>query len=132
MTPVQAYRCQYCGKLYMRAKACIKHEETLCMKNKDLHPSCWKCVHFEPYFGYGEDAEKCDEVIFESAGYVSLGEYCTKTFEPNKCTCPTDKHKLYYNIRLDKDIQAELAKHGYRPMPTPKSGGCPNFKLIKD
>jgi hypothetical protein len=95
------------------------------MKNEDLHPSCWKCVHFEPYYNCDD---KCDEVYF-TADY---GGYEMKTFEPNKCTFPTDKHKLYYNIRLDKDLQAELAKHGYRPMPTRKSGGCPNFKLIKD
>lgn len=45
MKEVKAYRCSFCGKIYLQRKSCEKHENNGCYRNMMLKPLCFACTH---------------------------------------------------------------------------------------
>ena len=45
MKKFQGYKCDHCGKLYQREKACEKHEDSLCGKHPNNNHPCFNCPH---------------------------------------------------------------------------------------
>ena len=114
MKEVKAFRCDFCGKLYLRKSACSKHEENRCTQNPKLHPLCYNCKHYKVNW-YEHSKEK---IIYNLDKPEVL-------FDPNKCDV-TDC-KLYYNIKLTDDLTTALDEAGYKPMPLPEDG-CTDFE----
>lgn len=122
MEKIEAYKCQYCGKLYKTMKGCIKHEERLCTKHPDRTPYCYHCQFYDP--SYESDSRE-EITYYVTAGYDGREIPQFKKFEPNQCTLL--RRKLYNNTRLSDELQEALQESGYQPMPTPQSGGCKHF-----
>ncbi len=122
MEKVEAYRCRYCGKLYMTAIGCEKHEAHLCVKLPERLPYCYRCRHYNPSY----ESDSREQIKFyEANGLGGRNVPQFKKFEPNRCNqlgC-----KLYNNTRLSDELQKALGDNGYRPMPSPKTGGCKYF-----
>ncbi len=114
MKQVQAYRCEHCGKTYLRPHACREHEENRCSRNPEIRPYCYSCEHYKESF---PDTEK--ERITYSLGidYYGDEEYDIKLFSPNQCLHPDNPCKLYNNINLSEEMRQGLSEAGYRPMP---------------
>ena len=123
MKQVTAYRCQHCGKLFMRDYNCRKHEPQ-CTKNPLVRPLCYDCEFYEPA-GY-KDLE--DVKIWYDDGFG--GDYTIKSFAPNKCSQPEKGCKLFANIHMGEDTYISLTDEGWEAMPTPKEK-CPYFEQHK-
>jgi hypothetical protein len=121
MKPVNAYRCEHCGKLYIREKACIEHEDNLCFKNPQIRPLCYDCKFYEAT----NDTESI-RVYYETWAGES---FVDKDFSPNKCT--KRDCKLFNDVKLAEETEVELQEQGYEPMPNLKGGGCKNFERRK-
>lgn len=123
MKQVTAYRCQHCGKLFMRDYNCRKHEPQ-CTKNPLVRPLCYDCKFYEQ-----ADYNNKEEVkIWYDDGFG--GDYTTKSFAPNKCAHPEKGCKLFANIHMGEDTYISLTDEGWEAMPTPKEK-CPYFEQHK-
>lgn len=117
----QAYRCEYCGKIYLRKSACLLHEIHLCLRNPENRPLCYDCKHYNPCFF---DNEK--EAITCYGDTPWGGEFKYKIhFSPNKCEL--QNFKLFNNIKLSDEKTTALYEAGYEAMPLPKDG-CEYFE----
>lgn len=101
MKKVEAYRCEHCGKLFMRDYNCRKHEPQ-CTKNPLVRPLCYDCKFYDP--ASYEDLEEVK--IWYDDGFG--GDYTTKKFAPNKCSHPKKGCKLFANIHMGEDIKRLL------------------------
>lgn len=101
MKQVTAYRCQHCGKLFMRDYNCRKHEEQ-CTKNPLLRPLCYDCKLFDNQYDKNEEVEICH---FDQMG----NEYWDKKeFTPHRCTHSEKGCKLFANIHMSEDTYTSL------------------------
>lgn len=122
MEKIEAYRCQHCGKLYLTSKGCQEHEDHLCTKHPERRPYCYNCQHYSPSYS----SDNREEVMYYTIiGYNEQGLPNFKKIDLNKCR--KYRCKLYNNIRLSNELQEALSDHGYKPMPTPQTGGCKHF-----
>lgn len=128
MKEVTAYRCEHCGKLYLREFACKTHEQERCMQNPQIQPLCYSCEHYEPSW---LDEEKEEIEYCYSCSYDGDEYYTTKLFSPNKCSHPDNNHKLYNNVKLSEEMIAGLEDKDYYPMPTLRTGGCNHYSPIE-
>lgn len=120
MKQVTAYRCNHCGKLFMRDYNCHKHEPQ-CTKNPLVRPLCYDCKFYQS----NDDSEEEVKIWVDSY----FGEQCyTKQFHPHKCTHPDNDCKLFANIHMNEDTYIALTDDGWEAMPTPKVGGCEYFE----
>jgi hypothetical protein len=123
MKEVKAYKCDYCGKLYMRYKPALNHEQNTCVNNPEIRPLCYSCKHYE-------QTNDTEEIVFSTgATYSSDYTEYTKTFVPN--TCKILCKKLYFNSHLPQNIKDSLDENGYIPLKTIRTGGCEHYEEIK-
>lgn len=47
MIRVDAYRCSYCGKLFLTERGCVKHEEKYCGKSPCNLAACYSCKWYK-------------------------------------------------------------------------------------
>ena len=129
MKQVTAYRCDFCGKTYLREYACKSHEHDRCTQNPEIRPLCYSCKHYDPSW---EDTEQ-DEIEY-AVWTDPYGDehYSTKLFTPNKCAHPDNKRKLYNNMKLSDEMRAALSGYDYYPMPIRRNGGCENYEAIPE
>lgn len=115
----RAYRCEYCGKLYLLKGACATHEKR-CLRNPQNRPLCYDCKHYKISM-----LENADEKItyYEDYGCREVARY--KMFSPNRCDALNVK--LFNNIKLSDDIAVALYEEDYEAMPLPKDG-CERFE----
>ncbi|TGY80893.1 hypothetical protein [Lepagella muris] len=130
MKEITAYRCQHCGKVYLKRHACQKHEDERCPENVEIRPLCYSCVHYAP--DYDDENKERIEFVDYVDSYFGTEHYSIKLFSPNKCTYPKCTRKLFNNINLSQEMRKGLAESEYYPMPTPRTGGCPFYKVIPD
>lgn len=128
MEQVTAYRCQHCGKVYLRDFACKRHEETRCPQNPEIRPLCYSCRHYAA--SYDEE----ERVMYVDGVDLWNGEehFASKLFAPNKCTCSGNERKLYNNLKLSDEMRAGLAEADYEPMPNFRNGGCNFYQAIPE
>ena len=115
MKQVQAYRCEHCGKLYLKKSACLEHEEHRCPRNPEIRPLCYDCKNYQRSME-ADNQERISYFIDTPWGDV---ESCKK-FDPNRCAIANQK--LYNNIKLSDEITDALNEADYRAMPLPKDG----------
>ena len=121
MKQVTAYRCDHCGKLFMRDYNCRKHEPE-CTKNPLVRPLCYDCKFYHNVY---EETEEVNIIRFDCMG----GEHDSiQEFTPNRCTHPDKDCKLFANIHMNEDTYIALTDDGWEAMPTPKDGGCECFE----
>ena len=128
MKKVEAYRCEHCGKLYLRPHACQHHEHNLCLANPTLQPLCYNCIHYQQWID-GMSEELSDRIeIWHDDGWHEWSEI--KIFSPNRCAKRPDI-KLYNNIRLKEDTVIALDDtNEYTAMPKP-ADGCEYYEPRK-
>ena len=124
MKKVEAYRCDHCGKLFMRDYNCHKHE-TQCTKNLLVRPLCYDCKFYEPAY-----YEELEEVEIWHTDAMGGERSCKKEFAPNKCSRPEKDCKLFANIHMGEDTYVSLTDEGWEAMPTPKEK-CEYFEQSK-
>lgn len=124
MKEVQAYRCEYCGKVYLIKGKCIVHEQYRCTRNPELRPLCYDCKHYEP----SVKADNQERVVWYTDSPWGDVENMKK-FDPNRCSvlgC-----KLFNNMKLSDEVLEALDENDYTAMPLPSSG-CVNFVEAKE
>lgn len=47
MKEVKAYRCEFCGKLFLRKNNCEEHEKNDCSKIPKNRALCYECKHYK-------------------------------------------------------------------------------------
>lgn len=57
MLRVEAWKCEYCGKLYSSHKPCELHEKYECKKNKNAF-NCRDCINWVKTSKVGRPSEK--------------------------------------------------------------------------
>lgn len=122
MKKVQAYRCEYCGKVYLLPHACSKHEERNCRKNPRLQPLCYHCKHYE--------AAPPSRVTTIYLNYDPEEDWASykKNFTDNRCKRMGDRLHLYNRICLTKEMKDALHASGFIAMPLP-SEGCQLYEF---
>lgn len=91
MKEFQGYKCDHCGKLYQRKKACKKHENELCGKApKNNHP-CFNCPHLHV------------EIIDVFYGHHYNGAEIWNKSKAFQCT---KKNINLYSYKFDKHIRS--------------------------
>ncbi len=89
MIRVDAYRCSYCGKLFLTERGCVKHEEKYCGKTPRNIAACYSCKWYKetgqtttititglpPLAGHEQEYEKTANHIQTSGGYDSFVPY---------------------------------------------------------
>ncbi len=123
MKEVIAYRCQYCGKVYLKDYACKKHEDKICPRNPDIRPLCYSCEF------YHQELDKKEIIAYYVETYMGQ-DVLTKHFDLNLCKHPDNQFKLYNNIKLSDEMREGLSDAGFVPMPNHLSGGCDFYKPI--
>lgn len=130
MKEVTAYRCDHCGKIYLRKHQCRNHEP-LCTLNPLTRPLCYSCQHYQEaredervrvYFDSGYP----DNPLAEAESFV--------TYSLNKCEARkqyTDCF-LFNKRKQSKKILRALEDEGFIPMPSISSGGCKEYKPIEE
>lgn len=129
MKAVSAYRCEHCGKVYLRAHSCKEHEEKRYNRNPQLRAFCYSCKFYEVSFSEYERENVAYQVYVDEENQPVFD---TKSFRPNKCMHPLNHCKLYNNINISENLSRGLTAEGYKPMPNRKSGGCIFYKAIAE
>lgn len=125
MKEIKGYRCEYCGKVYLRKKACHIHETTRCNKNNFIRPYCYSCKHY-----HKAQSDDVENIIWYS-GDSELGRLNYKKFTVNRCKHPENERKLFNDVNLSSEMKEGLHKADFKEMPTKQSGGC-KFYLEKE
>lgn len=112
---MKAYRCQYCGKLYLTKRGCERHENDLCTKSPERRPLCYNCRNFR-----AKDDEHEREKITITEYLGEDVSYQNFYFYPNKCHAKICK--LFFNVKLSEELQDELYENRYIPMPSVNKG----------
>lgn len=120
MKVVKAYRCEFCGKLFLRKNNCEEHEKNDCSKIPKNRALCYECKHYQiACENEVEDIELDDEECFLFA----------KRMQTNKCRINND---LMFNPLHMRDYVCDaLIGAGWQYMPTVENG-CKNYKYFKD
>ena len=80
MKEIQAFKCDYCGKLYQRKYATLNHEK-LCTKNPENFSACSGCKYIE-------------EITLEFAS----------RYDDDEGNAPDIRSKMFHCKKLNKDV----------------------------
>lgn len=120
MKEVKAYRCEYCGKMFIRKNSCEKHEKNDCSRNPINRALCYDCKYY--HAGYRIDEEKDVELVRDD------GIKFTKRMQQNRCKINND---LMFNpLHMPDYICDALIDAGWQYMPTVENG-CGNYEHYK-
>lgn len=127
MKQINAYRCDFCGKIYLTQWGCKRHEERGCCQRPEKRPLCYSCQY------YHQEIVEHENVIYYTGSATPWGEEENmKKFDANRCEHPDNECKLYNNFKLSAEMQEGLADADFVPMPCQQSGGCKFYDPIPD
>nr|DAU53606.1 MAG TPA: zinc finger domain protein [Caudoviricetes sp.] len=120
MIRVNAYRCSYCGKLFLTERGCVKHEEKYCNKLPCNIAACYSCKWYK---------ETGQTTTITRTGFASLAghEY---EYEKTVCVNICLKHhnaKMFNSFHASAELVDDAENSGFRIMPTMEEG-CLNYK----
>lgn len=122
MKKIDAYRCQWCGKVYLTERGCLAHERKAaspidgCKQHPNNKAMCYHCKHFKQETGGARVQVEID------------GEHSPVRKWFYKCECKAKGKFLVNRFHLYEDWVAALTEfHGFMEMPT-ETEGCVNFK----
>lgn len=128
MKQVSAYRCDFCGKVYLTQHHCRRHEP-LCTQNPQTRPLCYSCQNY--------NMATPDEWMFieiEEENATPFGTPDLIKFDLNTCEAlKSDSNgNFLYNKRKQHALTITALKEaGFIPMPSKSSGGCKDYKPIE-
>lgn len=125
MKQINAYRCDFCGKIYLTPRGCKRHEKCGCCQRPELRPLCYSCQY------YHQEMIETEAISYYPRGIrTSYDDMGMKKFDVNRCDHPDNERKLYNNFKLSAEVQEGLLDAGFNPMPNRKSGGCKFYAPI--
>lgn len=122
MKEVKAYRCEFCGKLFLRKHICDKHEKNDCCKIPKNRALCYECKHYNVGF-IGFEKEEDIELVRDD------GIKFTKRMKRNRCEINNDS--MFNPLHMRDYVCDALIGAGWQYMPTVENG-CKNYKYFKD
>lgn len=120
MIRVDAYRCSYCGKLFLTERRCVKHEEKYCNKSPCNIAACYSCKW------YKETGQTTTITITGLPPLAGHEHEYEKTVRVNICL----KHhnaKMFNSFHASAGLVEDAVNGGFRIMPTMKEG-CLDYK----
>ena len=120
MKEVKAYRCEYCGKMFLRKNTCEKHEKHYCNKIPINRALCYECKYYHI-------ANKNEVKDVELVG--DYGIKFAKRMELNRCKIYN--FLIFNSLHMPDYICDTLIDEGWQDMPTVENG-CGCFKHFKD
>ena len=124
MKQVEAYRCDYCGKVYLTECRCKRHEEHSCCHHPAIQPLCYSCQYYKAEYNHKE------QIVCRSEAPFDKGTEIKKEFDLNTCLHPKKQGKLFNNFKLSNEMRRALSQASFIPMPNLKSGGCNYYRPI--
>ena len=125
MITIKGYKCEYCGKIYLKMTACHIHETTRCNRNPFIRPYCYSCQHY-----YEAQCNDVEGIVWRSDDSKWYRENY-KNFTVNKCKHPDNERKLFNDVNLSSAMKDGLHRADFKEMPTKKNGGCKFYLAIK-
>lgn len=120
MKEVKAYRCEFCGKVFLRKNTCEKHEKNDCSKIPKNRALCYDCK----YYHIANNNEVKDVELVGDDGIRFA-----KRMELNRCEV---YNTLMFNfLHMPYYVCDALIGVGWQHMPTVENG-CGCFKHFKD
>lgn len=124
MIKVDAYRCSYCGRLFLTEKGCTKHEEKFCNKSPFNIAACYSCKWYK---------ETGQTTTITRKGFHPLTgheyEY-EKEVHINVCL-KYHNAKMFNSFHASEELVEDAESGGFRIMPTMEEG-CLDYKNKKD
>lgn len=120
MIRVDAYRCSYCGKLFLTERGCVKHEEKYCGKIPRNIAACYSCKW------YKETGQTTTITITGLPPLAGHEQEYEKTVRVNICL----KHhnaKMFNSFHASAELVDDAENSGLCIMPTMEEG-CLDYK----
>lgn len=122
MKEVKAYRCEFCGKVFLRKNTCEKHEKNDCSKIPNNRALCYECIHYNVGFISFEKEEDIELVRDDGIKFI-------KRMKRNRCEIYN--FLLFNSLHMPDYICDALIGAGWKYMPTVENG-CECYKRFKD
>lgn len=122
MKEVKAYRCEFCGKLFLRKNNCEEHEKNDCTKIPKKRALCYECKHYDVGFIGFEEVKDVDLVRDDGIKF-------TKRMKRNRCKI--NNNLIFNSLHMPEYICDALVGAGWQYMSTVEHG-CKNYKYFKD
>lgn len=127
MKRIEAYRCEYCGKIYLTPHGCKRHEDRGCCQRPERRPLCYSCKH------YHQELVEKENIIYYTGYATPWGEEENmKKFDVNRCAHPDNECKLFNNFKLSAEMQTALSEADFVAMPSMSIGGCKFYAPIPE
>lgn len=120
MKEVKAYKCEFCGKLFLRKNNCEEHEKNDCSKIPKNKALCYECKHYQIAC-----ENEVEDVSLESDNGIKF----VKRMQQNKCKINNDL--MFNSLHMPDYVCDALIGVGWQYMPTVENG-CKNYKYFKD
>lgn len=120
MKEVKAYRCEFCGKVFLRKNTCEEHEKNGCSKIPKNRALCYKCKYYRIA---NKNEVKDVELVLDD------GIKFTKMMQLNRCRI--NKFLIFNSLHMPDYICDALIGAGWQYMPTVENG-CGCYKRFKD
>ena len=120
MKEVKAYRCEFCGKVFLRKKTCEEHEKNGCSKIPKNRALCYKCK----YYHIANKNEVKDVELVRDDGIKFA-----KRMELNRCKIYN--FLIFNSLHMPDYVCDGLIGAGWQYMPTVENG-CGCYKRFKE
>lgn len=120
MIRVNAYRCSYCGKLFLTGRGCVKHEEKYCGKSPCNLAACYSCKWYK-------ETEQTTTIPKTWFNPLTGREYgYGKEVRINLCL-KYHNAKMFNSFHASEELIEDAENGGFRIMPTMEEG-CLDYK----
>ena len=119
MIRVDAYRCSYCGKLFLTERGCVKHEEKYCGKSPYNLAACYSCKWYK-------ETEQT-ATITRTTFYPQTGREHEYEKEIHVNICLKHHAKMFNSFHASEKLVDDAENGGFRIMPT-REEGCLDYK----
>lgn len=120
MIRVNAYRCSYCGKLFLTGRGCVKHEEKYCGKSPCNLAACYSCKWYK-------ETEQTTTIPKTWFNPLTGREYgYGKEVRINLCL-KYHNAKMFNSFHASEKLIEDAENSGFRIMPTMEEG-CLDYK----
>ena len=124
MIKIDAYRCSYCGKLFLTGRGCVKHEEKYCGKSPCNLAACYSCKWYK-------ETEQT-ATITRTGFHPQTGREHEYEKEIHVKIClKYHNAKMFNSFHASEELIEDVENNDFRVMPTMEEG-CLDYKKKKD
>ena len=120
MKEVKAYRCEFCGKMFLRKNTCEENEKNDCSKIPQNRALCYECKY---YHIANKNEVKDVELVRDDCIKFA------KRMELNRCKI--NNTLIFNSLHMPDYVCDALIGAGWQYMPTVENG-CGCYKRFKD